>query len=128
MARQHKKIVALVVDDEPIIRRFIRRVLKGYFPYCDVKEASDGTNAAQTILKTPPDLVIVDICLPGVGGIELCRLINRHADLKNVSVLVMTGHPVSDIRNELSHHGVKSFLLKPFDKESLLEALQKTIP
>ncbi len=68
----------LVVDDEPQIRRVLRSTLsaRGYV----ITEAKTGEEALEWMRKEPPDLILLDMNMPGIGGIEACREIRRGSD------------------------------------------------
>jgi two-component system KDP operon response regulator KdpE len=76
----------LVVDDEPQIRRVMRSTLSihGYV----ITEASNGEDAIESVRKNRPDLVLLDVNMPGIGGLEACREIRRSSDAPIIMLTV----------------------------------------
>src|SRR5204863_1285962 len=83
-----KKI--LVVDDEPDIVDFIRDLLAGTIPH-KLETASDGFLAGKLVQQFSPDLVILDLLLPGVDGFQVCKSIRQDPESKNTKILAVTG-------------------------------------
>lgn len=107
------KPTILIVDDEPanlaLIRAFLRTL------DCSVRCAEDGVAALQLLEGEEPDLVLLDIELPGVGGLEVCRRIRSHPRLSALPVILMTGLDGRDIRTMGLEAGADDFLPKPLD-------------
>jgi CheY-like chemotaxis protein len=80
----------LVVEDDPETRHFYRSVLagEGYL----TQEAHNGFQAWDKAVDSPPDLVVTDIAVPGLDGIELCRRLRGHDSTRQVPVLAVTGY------------------------------------
>lgn len=112
----------LVVEDEPNIAEFIRRglIYKGY----DVDVAASGEEALEAAQKRLPDLVVLDLMLPGMDGIEVCRRL-RAAD--EVSIIMLTARDsVSDKVRGLES-GADDYITKPFEFEELLARVRATL-
>ena len=77
----------LVVDDEPIVRDVVVRYLER--DGCRTLEAASGHEARDLLERDPPSLVVLDVMLPGVGGLELCRWIRSHSDLPIVMLTAL---------------------------------------
>ena len=79
----------LVVDDEPDSRRMLRTYFEvhGY----DVTEAEDGHEAVEKALQSPPDLVIMDMAMPLVDGVNSARAMRQHDELRGVPIVALTG-------------------------------------
>ena len=105
----------LVVDDDPSIAAALRRALlyEGYA----VTVAGDGVSALQRAQADSPDLVILDIMLPGIDGIEVCRRIRAEDDLP---VLMLTARDATEDRVLGLDSGADDYLVKPFAYEELL--------
>lgn len=124
--RTHPSVV-LVVEDELQIRRLIKKLFKRYFPTCRVEQASDGVEAMQKMLMGPPKLLIVDLRLPLMGGLELCRLIQNQRMFQHTRILAITGYPTSDLTKELFTRGVGEFLPKPFELNELAGSIKRLL-
>ena len=113
----------LVVDDDVRIAASIRRALayEGY----SVSEAHDGVTALSEIRNRVPDLVVLDIMLPGIDGIEVCRRIRSAGD--DVAVLMLTARTTVEDRVEGLDSGADDYLVKPFAHEELLARVRSLL-
>jgi two-component system LytT family response regulator len=102
----------LIVDDEPLAREKLRHFLNGHPELEIIRECSSGVEAIQAILDSQPDLIFLDVQLPGLTGYEVLNAIP--SQMKPVVILI-TAH-AEQIRQN-SNYPVVSVLLKPFDKE-----------
>ena len=107
----------LVVDDEPNIREIVRRLLKELDENMHVEEACDGYEAGIKIGSLQPDLVIMDVMMPRVDGISLCRSIRDNPKTENVKVLAITAFPEQDNVKKMYDAGADLCLIKPLQFE-----------
>jgi signal transduction histidine kinase len=107
----------LVVDDHDELRAFVVDVLKDHF---QVLEARDGEEALAVVERERPDLVVSDITMPVMNGIELCRRIKLHASLNQTPVILLTARTGSEATLEAYAHGADDFIAKPFHPGVLL--------
>jgi two-component system response regulator MprA len=105
----------LVVDDDPKIASVVRRGLR--FEGFDVRTAVDGNEALRTARDDPPDLVILDLMLPGIDGLEVCRRLRRGT---NTPILMLTARDSVPDRVAGLNSGADDYLAKPFDFDELL--------
>jgi len=108
----------LVVDDQQQSRDLLVRVLIGHG--CVVDSVGDGEGALRRLEDTRPDLVLLDVELPGLSGFDVCREIKRRPATRLIPVVLVTGldgreHKITGIQA-----GADDFLSKPFDREELL--------
>jgi two-component system, OmpR family, response regulator MprA len=101
----------LVVDDDPAVREALRRILTlgGY----EVQVAEDGEQALELIAQAVPDAVVLDLGLPGIDGLEVCRRIRRLGN--RVPVLMLTGRDAVPDRIDGLDVGADDYMIKPFD-------------
>jgi two-component system response regulator MprA len=104
----------LVVDDDPGVRSAIARALRVDY---DVDEAEDGADALAQHSASPADAIVLDLLMPEVGGLEVCRSLRRRND--PVPVLVVTARDAVDDRIEGLDAGADDYLVKPFAIEEL---------
>jgi len=106
----------LVVDDDPRITELLRRILayEGY----SVTIAASGDEALKRTLERPPDLIVLDIMLPGINGLEVARRLRAAGD--NVPILMLTARDSVADRVEGFEMGADDYLIKPFAPEELL--------
>jgi twitching motility two-component system response regulator PilH len=115
----------LIIDDSKNIRKLVTVVLrdKDY----DFVEASNGLEALDKVKIENPDLVVLDIVIPGVNGIEVCKAIKSDPKTKHVHVIILTSESTLEAR-ELSHQaGADVFMLKPFEPKDLRNAVKELL-
>jgi two-component system response regulator MprA len=107
----------LVVDDDASVAAAVRRALV-YDGYAD-EVASDGSSALAQVRDAPPDLVILDVMLPGLDGLEVCRRLRADTTL-DVPILMLTARDATGDRVRGLDTGADDYLVKPFANEELL--------
>jgi len=114
---QKRTTTVLIADDDLEILNLTRSLMRrrGF----EVLEASDGDEAMRQLLENQPDLVILDVMMPGQSGWEVCRSIRESESLKNTGVIMLTG--VGHLMNEMTSplYGADGHLDKPFEFEDL---------
>ena len=112
----------LVVDDEPQIRRVLRSTLstQGYV----ILEAKTGEEALEWMRKERPDLVLLDINMPGMGGIEACREIRRGSD---APIIMLTVRNAERDKVAALDAGADDYVVKPFGIEELLARIRAAL-
>jgi two-component system response regulator MprA len=104
----------LVVDDDPAVRSAVSRALRVDY---DVAEAADGAEALAQHAGVPVDAIVLDLMMPGIDGLEVCRTLRRRDD--PVPILVVTARDAIDDRVEGLDAGADDYLVKPFAVEEL---------
>lgn len=113
----------LLVDDEPALVKAYRRVLTGHG--YEVDTASDGDQAISLFQRGGVDVVMTDITMPGMDGMELLRAIRR-AD-PDVPIVLATGGPTLETAVEALEHGVLKYLVKPVDPKDLIRVMDRAV-
>ena len=113
----------LVVDDEPSIRKVLQAQLsrEGY----EVGLAADGGEAISQLASSPWDLVVSDLKMPGVGGLELLQHANQ--EYPGLPVILITAHGTVDSAVEALKLGAQDYITKPFDLDELRSAVEKAL-
>ncbi len=113
-------MTVLVVDDEPAVRQALQRALtfEGY----DVKVAADGQSALDGLLRDPAEAILLDVSMPGVDGLEVCRRLRAAGDL--TPILMLTARHATADRVAGLDAGADDYLVKPFALEELLARLR----
>jgi len=112
----------LICDDEPALRELIRASMDdGY----DFAEACDGIVAMELAHEVKPDIVILDLMLPRLSGLEVLARFNADDGLKDVPVLVITAW--NETREDVLAAGADDFVTKPFDPEALRNAVNRLV-
>jgi two-component system, OmpR family, KDP operon response regulator KdpE len=112
----------LVVDDEPQIRRVMRSTLsaQGYI----ITEAKSGEEGIESVRKERPDLVLLDMNMPGMGGIEACREIRRASD---APIIMLTVRKAERDKVAALDAGADDYVVKPFGIEELLARIRAAL-
>jgi two-component system response regulator MprA len=110
----------LVVDDEPAVQRALERALR--LERHDVELAGDGEEALDVLAKSPPDVVILDIGMPRLDGLEVCRRMRQAGD--RTPILMLTARDAIDDRVEGLDVGADDYLVKPFALRELQARLR----
>jgi CheY-like chemotaxis protein len=114
----------LVVDDETDMLNVVRYTLQkvGY----EVVTCDNGRNVWDTVQQSKPDLMILDVMLPGIDGYSLGIKISQEESTKNIPIIVMTAlEPSKTLFQKFPQ--VKAFLTKPFKTESLIQSVEQAI-
>jgi two-component system, OmpR family, response regulator MprA len=110
----------LVVDDEPAVRRALERAL--HLEHHDVSLAEDGEQALDLLASQPADAVILDVMMPKLDGLEVCRRLRKSGD--RTPVLMLTARDAIDDRVEGLDVGADDYLVKPFALRELQARLR----
>jgi DNA-binding response OmpR family regulator len=117
-----EKVTVLVVDDEPIVRRVVATYLRheGH----RTLEAPDGRAALELIQREEPGLVVLDLMLPGIDGLELCRMIRRSSD---TPVIMLTARGEEADRIVGLDLGADDYVTKPFSPRELVARVRSVL-
>jgi two-component system nitrate/nitrite response regulator NarL len=117
-----KNTKILIVDDHEVVRDGLKNILNSLDYISIAGEAGNGEDAVKMYSSLKPDLVIMDISMPGMNGIEATRVIKeRDPDAR---ILILTMHDNQEYLNQIIRSGAKGFILKNTDKEELLDAVK----
>lgn len=122
---EHRTRTVLVVDDEEDIRNIVRRVLSELEPGMKIEEAADGYEAGIKIGSLHPDLIVMDVRMPRVDGLSLCRSIRQNPKTQGIKILAITAFPEQDVIRRMYDAGADLCLIKPLQMEHFrLEVLR----
>jgi two-component system cell cycle response regulator len=116
----------LTVDDSQTIRSIIKKMLDGYL--CDILEAADGIQGLVTAKKETPDLIILDIDMPGMNGLELLKNLRDDDKFINTPIFMLTSKSKAENIKTALELGISAFIAKPFKRELFLTRVQKVLP
>jgi diguanylate cyclase (GGDEF)-like protein len=108
-----RRPTALIVDDDHVMRLLEQETL-GQFDF-DVREAADGEEALQRLDEFVPDLVLLDVDMPGMDGFEVCRHIRKRWDMTDMPLIMVTGMDDLESINEAYESGANDFISKPIN-------------
>lgn len=118
-------ITVYIADDHAILRDGLKKILHDYPHYTIIGESGDGKTAIEEIEQMKPRVVILDISLPLMSGIEVARQIKKyHAGIK---IVILTRHDSIDYVNQLMKYGVDAYILKQSASEDLVKAIDEVI-
>jgi DNA-binding NarL/FixJ family response regulator len=117
-------IRVLLADDQRVIRAGLRVLLEGEGDIVVTGEASDGEQAVALARETLPDVVVMDIRMPGLDGVEATRLIAGDARLSAVRILILTTLESDEYVFEALRAGASGFLVKDVDVAEVLRAVR----
>lgn len=114
-------ITVVLVDDQELVRAGFRVLLGAYEEVEVVGEAADGQHAVEVVLEAEPDVVLMDVRMPRMDGIEATRRIRESSEAK---VLILTTFDLDEYVHEALRAGASGFLLKDARPEELIEAIR----
>ena len=115
----HKTV--LIVDDAPLNRKLIRTILA--MRKIRVIEAEDAEKAFELIRERRPDLVLMDLQLPGLNGLEATRVLKSDPDTADIPVVMLSAGSVPEDDPDMREAGCAALILKPFAAEELLNTV-----
>jgi two-component system, NarL family, response regulator NreC len=121
-ATRERKIRILLADDHTVVRRGLRLLLEGQPEFSVVAEASDGKQAVEEAEASRPDVVVLDVAMPNLNGIEATHRIL--AALPNVAVVILSMHSDEGYVLRALKAGAKGYLLKDAAESDLIEAIK----
>ncbi len=115
----------LVVDDEKAVISVIRRFLERSRTPFQIEVAMDGYDAGHQVATFRPNVIFLDLRLPGLDGFEVCRRIKADPNATSAKIIAMTGYYEGDVAQRIIELGAEMLLQKPFTPDDLRRALAK---
>jgi YesN/AraC family two-component response regulator len=116
----------LIVEDNVPFRQSLKAVLDTEFPSMDIAEAANGTEALEKVNTFSPDLIFMDIKLPGINGLELTKKIK--GDNASIVIIILTSYDLSEYRAAAEEYGADHFIPKgSSSREELLKLVQSVL-
>jgi two-component system cell cycle response regulator len=109
----------LTVDDSKTVRIIVRKAFKGYD--CEILEAANGVEGLALASKQPPDLILLDVTMPVMDGVEMLTKLKSDPLLKGIPVMMLTAEGGRDNVLKIAKIGVRDYLVKPFKEDVLIE-------
>lgn len=117
----------LIVDDEKLVIQTVRDYMEAANPSYIISSAADGFEAGRMLTKVNPDLVILDLFMPGINGFNLCRNIRNDPHTKHIKIIAITGYPTEENVGKVKEAGADAVLPKPFEMEELDKLIKKLL-
>ena len=115
----------LLVEDNRIYRETFKDNLRQHFPVVSVSEAGNADEALQKIRGTPPDLIFMDIRLPGMNGLQLTQRIKK--EFPKIPIAILTGYDLPEYREAAIQYGADGFFVKESLQWEEIESFVKSI-
>ncbi len=114
----------LVVDDEASIVEWITQEIKAEHSDYKVLHASDGYSAGEIVASSHPNVVILDLRMPGLDGFDVCKRIKSSAKTQDIAVIAMTAHHSEEARTSILECGARAYFTKPLDINILMQEIE----
>lgn len=124
-SEENAALLIMIVDDDKKLNDLIAKYLKNALPEADIIQAFDGFEAGQYIYSRKPQLIILDIDLPGVDGHQLCKKIKEDKNLPDNRVISITGLSSKEEEETILANGADAFFPKPVDFEELVTKIKE---
>jgi CheY-like chemotaxis protein len=118
--RKNRKVLA--VDDNPVNLSILEEMLEGEY---QVKVATNGLDALRTAADFQPNFIILDVMMPGVDGLEVCRRLRVLPDLRDTVIIMVSAKAMPSEQAAGVRAGANEYITKPFDEVVLLEVLRQ---
>lgn len=113
------------MDDSKTVRRLAQSALRDFD--CDVSEADNGFKALFAMERTLPDLILLDVNMPTMGGVEMLTLLSARPELKAIPVIMLTSPADHAVSAQLTALGVSATLMKPFTPADLIASIRRVL-
>lgn len=111
----------LLVDDHPIVRQGLKTLLQGHSGWEVIGEASDGAEAVEKAKDLSPDVMVLDVTMPRMNGLEACRLLRQ--ECPELEILFVTQHDSPQMMREALEAGARGYVVKSNAARDLLAAV-----
>jgi len=112
----------LLVDDHPVVRQGLKTLLEGRAGWEVIGEASDGAEAVEKAKELNPDVMVLDVTMPRMNGLEACRVLRRQAP--QLEILFVTQHDSPQMMREAMDAGARGYVVKSNAARDLLAAVE----
>jgi CheY-like chemotaxis protein len=116
----------LVIDDSKAVRLLAKNALAGFD--CFVNEATNGFTGLYAIERAMPDLLLLDVSMPTMNGVEMLEMLKGHAQLKTIPVIMLHATTDHRVMPRITELGVEGLVKKPFTADTLIDAVRSVLP
>ncbi len=118
----------LIVDDELAMRTLLKEILEEFEDKgVELLTAENGEEAIESIKAEKPELVILDVLMPGMNGFEVCNTVKNELEMKDVYVMILTTSGQEYNKQKGKDVGVDIFITKPFDPDEFIKKVSKVL-
>lgn len=113
----------LIIDDDVTITELLKTLVKleGHTP----TTVNDSTKAIELASSVDPDLITLDLMMPGLSGFELCELLHQHPELDKIPVLIVSARDDPESKERALQAGANDYLTKPFTADELMQKINE---
>lgn len=115
----------LTTDDSNTIRKIVKRAFKNY--NCELLEAENGVEGLAVAVKERPDLILLDVTMPMMTGMEMLAKLKEDTELEAIPVIMLTAESGKANVTQAVKMGVQDYIVKPFKGDELIERVQKIL-
>lgn len=123
----HQTTKILIIDDQPDIVEAIKIFLEKSNPHFHVRGVTNGFGAGHLIHSFKPDIVILDLFMPGLDGFAVCRDVKSNLVTKNIKIIAITGYPTEENIEKIKKEGADAVFAKPLDYNNLLKRIERLV-
>lgn len=116
----------LIVDDDYSSRKSLAHLIRKKWPF-KILQAEDGSEAIQLILKEAPNLIILDIIMPFMNGIEVLKIVRNNPKTAGIPVIACTAVDEKQAVAVIREYGIDDYVIKPIDQKTLIEKITHAI-
>jgi two-component system alkaline phosphatase synthesis response regulator PhoP len=116
---------ALIADDDKYVRHLVRILLETEGIECH--EAEDGFEALSTARELHPDVIILDVMMPGLDGYKICRMLKFDEDCSDIPIIMVTSRDQPIDKETGYYTGADLYITKPFDQEELISTVKHLV-
>jgi len=114
----------LIVDDEPLNLDVLEEILQGR---CETAFAESGELALKEVQASTPDLVLLDVMMPGIDGYDTCKLLRANPDLAALKIVMISAKSDQTAIAKGLAYGADDYVAKPFDENTILDVIERYI-
>ena len=118
------KLKILIVDDDCLIVDYLKELISYSFDPVVIDTASNGFEAGEKVYTFIPDIILMDIRMPGIDGLEVCKRVKQGKTSSHTRIIIMTAFTSAELKEQASLAGAEYFISKPIDKNVLLGAIR----
>ncbi len=115
----------LIADDEPVVRSIVRMALES--DRYELVEAADGWETLSQVHSAQPDVILLDIMMPGLDGLAVCRALKGNPDTAGITVIMLTAKAAGADISEGYETGADFYITKPFAPDALLALVERAL-
>lgn len=124
----HEELHILIVDDDEQLARYIFEVLNTRPDKIKLEIAENGFEAGKMVQTFEPDIVLLDLMMPGLDGFSVCRMLKEDPNTAAIRIIAMTGYHTPDNVEQIISAGAETCLAKPLNVDALYEAIGIAVP